>query len=536
MPAEIIAGVETSEEQIAELIESLAAPDRQVDLLALLCEDHRIYDQRSPAAVSRLRGWILLALGRQTLSDEALPFVLEELESGLDPYPVAAAARALRAHSERSGTFAPFLLQAFTNMAGRDEPLSFRAYGEYAVASGQTSPIREILLTFEWLGPSASSVLSDFEALCDQQGVVPRALRPDLERALTAIQAPADKGGACCRLPDGVHRLLSWRRGSDAEGSIDGTVFEDQTGARASFVDLFCGHPTIVVFFYTRCDNPLKCSLTVTKLGRVQELLRARGMDATIGTAAITYDPGFDSPVRIRSFGERRGVRFDSHHRMLRAVDGMVALRRHFRLGVNFIGSLVNRHRIEAYVLDAHGRVAYSFERLRWREEELVDRAMAVAVEKTNARPAPVAPRAPGRSAAALSLLPSFALAFLPKCPFCWATYLSGLGLAGLESVARLTWLQPLLIAGILVNVGSAAFRARTTGRMTGVWLTALGALAIIGSRFGVPVAALGVVLTLVGSMFSAVRSRSSRPDGEAGRMAGRTSSTGVHLLRQQPP
>ena len=37
------------------------------------------------------------------------------------------------------------------------------------------------------------------------------------------------------------------------------------------------GHPTIVVFFYTRCDNPLKCTLTITKLGQMQRALEARG-------------------------------------------------------------------------------------------------------------------------------------------------------------------------------------------------------------------------------------------------------------------
>ena len=40
---------------------------------------------------------------------------------------------------------------------------------------------------------------------------------------------------------------------------------------------------------------------------------------------------------------------------MLRVIDDNDALRRHFELGVNFIESLVNRHRIEVYILDAEG-------------------------------------------------------------------------------------------------------------------------------------------------------------------------------------
>lgn len=66
---------------------------------------------------------------------------------------------------------------------------------------------------------------------------------------------------------------------------------------------------------------------------------------------------------------------------MLRAIDGVSALRSHFKLGVNFIESLVNRHRVEAYILDAEGRVAASFERLHWDEEQVVDRAIEVLKE-----------------------------------------------------------------------------------------------------------------------------------------------------------
>jgi protein SCO1/2 len=62
-------------------------------------------------------------------------------------------------------------------------------------------------------------------------------------------------------------------------------------------------------------------------------------------------------------------------HRLFRATDDNDALKEHFGLGVGFVGSLVNRHRIELYILDAGGRVAVSFEQLRWDEQEVVARA-----------------------------------------------------------------------------------------------------------------------------------------------------------------
>jgi protein SCO1/2 len=126
----------------------------------------------------------------------------------------------------------------------------------------------------------------------------------------------------------------------------------------------------------------MKCSLSVTKLARVQTLLDARGLARRIRTAAITYDPGFDRPERLRVYGKDRAVRMDENHRLLRAIGGNDALREYFELGVNFIESLVNRHRIEVYILDTEGRIAVSFERLHWDEEQIVTSAVETLNEK----------------------------------------------------------------------------------------------------------------------------------------------------------
>src|SRR6185295_11809896 len=97
---------------------------------------------------------------------------------------------------------------------------------------------------------------------------------------------------------------FSWALGSRRDSqSIETTVFEDQDGATVTFKEFFQGQPSIVVFFYTRCDNPLKCSLTITKLARIQKLLEEHGLADRIRTAAITYDPAFDLPQRIRGYG-----------------------------------------------------------------------------------------------------------------------------------------------------------------------------------------------------------------------------------------
>jgi hypothetical protein len=47
----------------------------------------------------RMRGWVLIALARTGVTDAELLFVLEELDTELDAYLVAAAARALRTYA-----------------------------------------------------------------------------------------------------------------------------------------------------------------------------------------------------------------------------------------------------------------------------------------------------------------------------------------------------------------------------------------------------------------------------------------------------
>jgi protein SCO1/2 len=372
-----------SEDEFASLVNLLAAdPVGSAQLTDLLREEHPVYDGRGTATVVRMRGWILLALARSRLSDQALIFVLEELDTGIDAYLVAAAARALRSYAQPSETFAPFVVRAFNQIRSHDEPISFKSYGEYATSSTGTSAVSELLATLAWLGPNARAVLPQLERWRAEHGLS-RKLRLDLDRALQAIRRPADGVPSCCGgLPEGGNISIRTSIARLESKSIDSIVMQDQEGKLLKFVDFFSGSPSIVVFFYTRCDNPMKCSLSVTKLARMQTLLDSQGLARHIRTAAITYDPEFDRAERLRVYGKDRAVRMDENHRMLRAIEGNDALREYFELGVNFIESLVNRHRIELYILDAAGRIAVSFERLHWDEEQVVARAVETLKEK----------------------------------------------------------------------------------------------------------------------------------------------------------
>jgi protein SCO1/2 len=516
----------SSEAEFAACVDALDAEahDDRVRLIDLLREEHPVYDQRGSATVSLMRGWVLLALARaraggDALADQALSFVLEELDTGVEPYLVAAAARALRScpSARRGPALTPFVMRAIERIRYHDDPVSFDAYGEYSSAAA-TSPLRELFKTVAWLGPDARGVLPQLEQLAQARGLG-RQAKAEAGEALASIRAAATEAAAaaddreadCCELPSGLAGRFAWpgqvRRGA---GSIESVSFEDHDGTALTFSDAFHGHASIVVFFYTRCDNPLKCSLTVTKLATVQRMLEERGLADRIHTFAVTYDPAFDSAKRIAIYGKDRGVRMGSRHRMLRVDGGMSAVRAYFKLGVNFIESLVNRHRVEAYVLDAQGRIAASFARLLWDEQALIDRAVDVLNEDERPQsPAPSIDRPKTVRAASpvIGTVASLAVTFFPKCPVCWAAYLSMFGVAGLDQLPLPAWLQPVLIAAMLINLASVWFRSWSTGRFTGAMLVSAGMSIILASR-SVPewegAGPWGVGLVLAGSLSSA--------------------------------
>jgi protein SCO1 len=122
-------------------------------------------------------------------------------------------------------------------------------------------------------------------------------------------------------------------------------------------------------------------------------------------------------------------------------------------------------------------------------------------------RAAPLRPSfARAVSSPVLSTLSAVAVAFFPKCPMCWAAYLSLFGVAGVEWLSASPWLLPLLVLVMLVNVGSLWWIGRRSRRRIGFYLAALGALTIVVFGLWLDVAfanAAGIVLTGLGSLFS---------------------------------
>lgn len=366
-------------------------PERRRALVAVLPERHPIYAGRSTNATMRIRGDVLAAFEHLGLPDAAFMYAIEELESGTEAYLVAAAAMAVRGLDQPERGLVPFLLRAIDRIRLVDDTVAIGTVVPVAEHPRTTTALAEIFRTFEWLAGHGGAALPRLMALRAQR-ILPGDAHPALNAAIEAIERDSTvvatvPVASCCdgdEIEDPTARGARIERISErartSSGPLAGVVLEDESAGRWSYSEAFVGHVTVLAFFYTRCDNPNKCSLTVTKLAELQRAISEAGLDGIVRTAAITYDPAFDVPARLRAYGAQRGYSFGDDHRFFRTTEGFDLFRAQFQLGVNFGEATVNRHQIELCVLDAHGRIAAKASRRQWNVGDVLTAARALMV------------------------------------------------------------------------------------------------------------------------------------------------------------
>jgi protein SCO1/2 len=489
---------DTPAEQIARWVDSVRVEAGCGEMLvALLSERLAFYQGKGSNEVSHIRGYIMATLEKTGLPERGVPLVLEELESGHLAYEVGAAAVALRGLTCPSRQMAPYLFQAIENIRYRDDFVCYDTFLSRPSATRSKTALQEIFGTFAWMGAHAVHALPDLNRLYTDPCIVfSGRVRAELKTAIETIQAAraaeaaSSSASNCCLLPVLSSRWINfpWPEGSKPNGTLDQLPLEDQDGNRLAFAEFFLSKPAVVVFFYTRCDNPRKCSLTISKVALLQKAIHSRGLAGCLKIAGFTYDPLYDSASRLKTYGRDRGMRFDEDNRLFRTRTGLERLQEHFDLGVGFLNSIVNRHRIELYILDANGRTAASFTRFQWDIDDVLDRASELLsirqIQRNNSgSPRATTPpwpilQAGGR--ALLSAIPGSLLAIAPKCPVCWAAWLGALGIAGWNPVGRLQWLLPLCLGIVVVQALVACVRTRTSGRGAALFLLLSGILMLL--------------------------------------------------------
>ena len=325
----INADSEMEELALIKLIDAINTESLCEGVVAFLIkEESDLYRDRGTKATNRIRSYSFYKLaGIPSLQEELGPLTIAELSATNNAYTFAYIAKSIIDHDFllQYSALPGLLEQAYERILYRDLPLTF---DEYFPIYNQTHEYT-----------SAKKVLTSASKYIKSRQVK-----------------------SCCSIA-GIQKM----KPSTKKVAVKDLNLIDQAGNTINFKSYF-RQPTVVAFFYSRCDNPFKCSATVTKMGHLQSKLTGTGVQL----ACITYDPRYDHPEIISEYGKDRGLVFNDKTKMFTyAADAARSIQDFFKLKVNYNSSIVTIHSIELFITDNNGELIYSNYRQDWSVEEV---------------------------------------------------------------------------------------------------------------------------------------------------------------------
>jgi protein SCO1/2 len=502
-----------AESNFEMMINSIRNSPNAVDqLLPLLKEQSTCYSGHSANAVSRMRGYLIYSFYITSLPECAVPYIFEELESSREPYTVAAAALALQKSSVKSIAMGDALLSAFGNIRLNDSYISFSSYYQVYPLNKPTTATREILRALSWLGSYAQQVIPALETwAANSDRKISKENICLISETISTINRDNTTIDDCCdNLIYGQKIQTSgFIKKMKQKKEIKQFILEDQEGNKMSYGDFFTGSYSLVAFFYTRCDNPLKCSLTITNLADIQNRLVAENIGTQVNIVAISYDSFYDTAKKLKIYGEARGLRYGPNVKSFRVISNFEKIKEYFDLGVNYTGEVVNRHIIELYLINESGEPIMSFEREQMKNEEILDQLKIKIVE--NQKRSTRAHKQFKSTIGSLGsiLIPIFML-FIPKCPLCLAAYLSVLGITGVQLGPHLKFIFPILVILMSINFYFLYRMGMKRNNFLPVYFSVSGSALLIAFGYFIPFKlglVIGLVTIFVGALFNSLPS-----------------------------
>ncbi|MGI9263957.1 MAG: SCO family protein, partial [Gammaproteobacteria bacterium] len=165
--------------------------------------------------------------------------------------------------------------------------------------------------------------------------------------------------------------------GSALENIVDARMI-DHNGRELRFGELM-DMPLMLCFFYSRCQNAGKCSTTVSRLAFLQRTMREQGLDEKARLLAITLEPDYDNPDRIRRFVQDRGLKLGTH-----ALSGGIRASDHaeflsaFEVPVGYSAGWVNTHAVLAVLIDTNTQSMRRYVSGDWFSEQVTEDIVAL--------------------------------------------------------------------------------------------------------------------------------------------------------------
>ena len=348
--------------------EATEVPDAREWLFEFLDERSRIFEGRGASEVDRLRGYALATLG----------------ELGLSERGPACHSRGAR---EREESLCGRGRRDCVADAAQASIRKRRATGRSRRALAGRRPqgvVRHNVAGTAALGPDDCSIgnprhpllrsrrgtVRTLEAAAVLERLVgaplSRPAREALDRVLTSTTAERAELPSCCGTAASSSCEVTPAKLPRLNPNVWAALAEDQDGVKAPLGDWVLGRPSVIVFFYTRCMSPEKCSRTISNLAAIQRLAETSGHRGAFNLIGMTYDPSWDVPHRLRTYGADRGLCFTSESRLVRIHKSWSVVRTGFDLAVGYGPATVNRHQVDAFVLDSSGEIRSRYNRRLW--------------------------------------------------------------------------------------------------------------------------------------------------------------------------
>lgn len=497
----------STDEEIAKVLDSIRSGGlSSTFLVELLSERHAVYNERPAYQANRIKGYALASFAEAGMPDSAINFILDELQNGRNAYIVAAAARGLRGSKRPKADYANFLIQAVHNLRYHDDSLDLTEFKPTWPLRHPSSGKLEIFHTLQWLKGYAKAALPELNSFLKNSIDFTPEMQEEIQTTINVIEADErELDLSCCDVQGEIEsRATWWRKSRRNISSIGHLEVKNEDGITMALANVIGQKPTVMSFFYTRCMNPNKCTLTINKMGWLQKELVKMGLEDRVSLIAFTYDPGYDTPAKMRTFGENRGMIFGPNAHMLSTrPEDFATLSDFFQLGVNHVSSTVNQHRIELYIFDQDGRIKTIYTRLQWEVDKVIcDLNIVINQSSKRSRLLKIVNNV---QQVAFPVL----VAFFPKCPFCWAAYLSALGISGIQSIPYSPWLVPVIMLIMIFNSIILYSKSKARNGLIPFWISLIG-VSFVGLGYLLPIqlmAILGISLIFIGAILNSLSS-----------------------------
>jgi protein SCO1/2 len=141
----------------------------------------------------------------------------------------------------------------------------------------------------------------------------------------------------------------------------------------------FRGNALVLSFLFTRCPLPQFCPLTAKKLAETQDQLsELPGGPTNWHILALSIDPEFDTPERLRQFGETYGYDPERWSLLTGDLIDITALAEQFGLLFWTEDGTIN-HNLRTVVVGADGTIRTNIIGNEWRVNDLVQQVREAA-------------------------------------------------------------------------------------------------------------------------------------------------------------